>query len=93
MIKVSLNIKDIYLISEDIVMNEVLFRRLRSQNNGPDEPSHGFPIVRELPGDLNHNSVRQCLVGVNLNGEILICAEAKWTLIIFKYSKTYKILQ
>ena len=73
MIKVSLNIKDIYLISEDIVMNEVLFRRLRSQNNGPDEPSHGFPIVRELPGDLNHNSVRQCLVGVNLNGEILIC--------------------
>lgn len=92
MIKVSLNIKDIYLISEDIVMNVVLFRRLRSQNQGLDEPSHGLPIVREFPGDLNHNSVRQCLVGVNLNGEILICAEAHWTLIKFKYSKTYKIL-
>ena len=61
-----------YLISKDIVMNVVLLRRLRSQDEGLDEPSHGLAVVRELPGDLNYNSVRQGLVGVHLNAIITL---------------------
>ena len=48
-------------------MNVVLLRRLRGQDEGLDKPSHGLPVVRELPGYLNYNSVRQGLVGVHLN--------------------------
>ena len=59
--------KDIYLISKNIVVNVVLLRGLWRQNEGLDKPSHGLAIVGQLPGDLDHDTLSQGLVGVHLD--------------------------
>lgn len=51
---------------EDVVPHIVSLRILGSQNESLHEPSHWLPVVRELSGNLNDDTIAQCFMGVHL---------------------------
>ena len=58
--------EDLVLIPEDIIVDVVLLGRLRRQDEGLHEPSHGLAVVGQLPGDLDHHPGPQRGVRIHL---------------------------
>jgi hypothetical protein len=55
-----------YLIVEDVITNVVPLRRLWSQNEGLHESTEGFPVVGQLPPNLDHNSIPKSFLRIYL---------------------------
>ena len=55
-----------YLIAKDVVDNVVLFGRLRGQDKGLHESSHGEALVGQLSADLDDDAGSEGSVGIHL---------------------------